>query len=455
AERHLLCAPRGDLRANSERVPSRWLVAAASVLHGRRIASDRLVDVAAPWIEHVPSFAHAVTHASFPATEQEYRLRSGRRGRHDPVTEAGTGVLRARRSRAFTRFDGNLAGVAVPSPLDEVVSSTRLESWAACPFAYFVRHVLGVDPIEVPEQQLTITAMARGALVHEILELFVGDVLARSADLQPSPDEPWSADDHRLMRRIAEQVCGDYEARGLTGRAVFWRRERAQIFALAERFLLADDQRRLAERSRPVAAELRFGFEHDGDGLDAVSMGLPDGRVLRFRGVADRVDVSQTGTVHVIDYKTGKADEFARLGADNPDARGTKLQLPVYGLAARQHVGTPDAPVEASYWFVSDRGGFKQLGYAVDDSVLARVATTLAVVVGGIERGAFPAHPDDSGKPWVVCPYCDPDGLGVADLRREWERKRDDPALAAYADLAEPRPPVDGAPTAETAGAAR
>jgi ATP-dependent helicase/nuclease subunit B len=447
-ERHLLCAPRGDLRANSERVPSRWLVAVAAALHGRRIPSDRLVDVAAPWIDHVPSFAHAVTHVAFPATEQEYRLRAGRRAPHDPVAEAGARVVRARRSRAFTRFDGNLAGVAVPSPLDEVVSSTRLESWAACPFAYFVRHLLGVDPIEVPEQQLTITAMARGALVHEILELFVGDVLARSPERQPSPDQPWSADDHRLMRRLAEQVCSDYEARGLTGRAVFWRSERSQILALADRFLLADDRRRLAERSRPVAAELRFGFDHDGGPVDAVSMRLPDGRVLRFRGAADRVDVTEAGTVHVIDYKTGKADEFSRLGPDNPDERGTKLQLPVYGLAARQLVGSPDAPVEATYWFVSDRGGFKQLGYAVDDGVLQRVAATLAVMVRGIERGTFPSHPDDSGKPWVVCPYCDPDGLGVADLRREWERKRDDPALAAYADLAEPREPVDGVATA-------
>jgi hypothetical protein len=38
----------------------------------------------------------------------------------------------------------------------------------------------------------------------------------------------------------------------------------------------------------------------------------------------------------------------------------------------------------------------------------------------------------------VDCWYCDPDGLGVADRRREWERKRDDPVFARYADLAEP-----------------
>ena len=33
---------------------------------------------------------------------------------------------------------------------------------------------------------------------------------------------------------------------------------------------------------------------------------------------------------------------------------------------------------------------------------------------------------------------CDPDGLGTVELRQHWERKRHDPAMARYADLAEP-----------------
>jgi ATP-dependent helicase/nuclease subunit B len=425
ADRRLLCAPRGDLRSSSERVPSRWLVDLPdwSPDHGR-----------GP--EHVPSFAHAVTHTEFPATEQEYRLRAG--AGHDPVVVAGGRVVRARRSRDFTRFDGNLTGVVVPSPLDEVVSSTRLESWAECPFAYFVSHLLQVEQVEDPARQLTISAWDRGSLVHEILQSFVDDVLARPVEGRAAPDEPWPPSDHARMRQLAERVCDDYEARGLTGRPVFWRRERAQILALADRFLTDDDTHRQRDCSRPVAAELRFGYGDDADGVGPVVLPLADGRNLRFRGSADRVDVSDDGTVHVVDYKTGKADDFRRLGPENPDERGTKLQLPVYGLAARQFVGRPDAPVEAHYWFISDREGFRRIGYAVDDQVLARVGATLATIVDGIERGAFPARPDASGLPWVTCPYCDPDGLGVADLRRNWERKRNDPAIAAYAEMAEP-----------------
>jgi ATP-dependent helicase/nuclease subunit B len=425
ADRRLLCGPRGDLRSSSERVPSRWLADLPEWL-----------DDPGRGAEHVPSFAHAVTHAEFPATEQEYRLRAG--AADDPVVEAGSRVIRARHGRDFTRFDGNLAGVAVPSPLDEVVSSTRLESWAACPFAYFVNHLLHVEPVEDPAQQLTISAWDRGSLVHEILQSFVDDVLARPVEARAASDQPWSPSDHDRMRQLAERVCDDYEARGLTGRPVFWRRERAQLLALADRFLTDDDTHRRRDHSRPVAAELRFGYGDDADGAGPVVMPLPDGRELRFRGSADRVDVGDDGTIHVVDYKTGKADDFRRLGPENPDERGTKLQLPVYGQAARQFVGRSDAQVQARYWFISDREGFRRIGYAVDDQVLARVGATLATIVDGIERGAFPARPDASGKPWVTCPYCDPDGLGVADRRRDWERKRNHPAIAAYAEMAEP-----------------
>jgi ATP-dependent helicase/nuclease subunit B len=437
ADRHLLCAPRGDLRASSERVPSRWLP-----------------DPSVARVDHVPSFAHAVSHTDFPATDQEYRLRAPI---DDPIVEVGGHMMRARRSRAFTRFDGNLASVAVPSPLDEVVSSTRLESWATCPYAYFVNHLLQVEPVEDPAHLLTISAWDRGSLVHEILQAFIDDVLARPPGRRPSPDDVWSPADHALMRRLAEQVCDEYEARGLTGRPVFWRRERTQILALADRFLAEDDGERRQHRTRPVAAELRFGYSAgpdsrpdagavgsgpDGGGglLDPVRVALPDGRRVRFRGAADRVDVGDDGTIHVVDYKTGKADDFRRLSPDNPDERGTKLQLPVYGLAARQYVGRPEAPVEADYWFVSEREGFRRVGYGIDDDVLVRVGGHLRTIVEGIERGAFPSRPDASGTPWVTCHYCDPDALGVSELRRQWERKRHDPAIAAYADMVEPEP---------------
>lgn len=77
--------------------------------------------------------------------------------------------------------------------------------------------------------------------------------------------------------------------------------------------------------------------------------------------------------------------------------------------------------------------------------LLARVGETMTVIVGGIESGVFPAYPRaTSTTPWVVCPYCDPDGMGVSDLQRSWNRKSGAPALAGFLDLAEPDPDADG-----------
>lgn len=442
AGRHLLCSPRGDLRASNERMASRWLV---EILELVEVIGD---DEAPAARTDVPSFAHAVTRLAFPATEQEYRLAAGDGWAidHDAVVAAGRELQASRRSSRFTRFDGNLHRHPVRSPLDDVVSATRLESWAKCPHAYFMRQVLRVEPVEDPADTLWISPLDKGSLIHEILEHFVLRVL----DAPPAPGEPWSEAHHELLRDIGGAVCDSYEARGVVGRHLFWARDRARILMRLDRFLYEDDAYRARTAASPVAAEMAFGLP--GSEHDAVDVAIAGGRTLRFRGSADRVDVTSDGTVRVIDYKTGRPYEYRGLSADNPDDHGTHLQLAVYGVAARARFGTGDpatataagagAPVAAEYWFVTDRESLTAIGYEVTDDVLERVGTTLGTIVDGIEQGQFIARPTASASdPYVRCRYCDPDGLGVAERRREWERKRHDPLVRSYAELAEPTDP--------------
>ena len=113
----------------------------------------------------------------------------------DPLLAAGAEVVASRRSDRFTRFDGNLAGLHLPSPAERVTSATRLEGWAACPFAYLLGNILGVEEVENPEDELQITPREKGSLVHEVLELFIKEVLARPPDARPRPGEPWTAAD--------------------------------------------------------------------------------------------------------------------------------------------------------------------------------------------------------------------------------------------------------------------
>lgn len=443
--RQVLCVPRGDLRRSADRVPSRWVLDLAAHLDatGAPPWGADLLARSAPWLEHIPSF-DAGLRLGAPATEQEHRLLALlATGGHlstsgDARAVAAAEVVAARRSASFTRFDGNLAGLAIPSPVDHLTSPTRLERWASCPHAHLVQDILKVVAVEDPEEEMVISALERGSLVHKVLEDFIAEVVAGGADGVPAPLQPWTDAHHRLIEEIGRRTCDEWEAQGRTGRPVFWRRDRRRILADLHSFLFHDDLHRAGHGTSPVAAELGFGFDGEGP---AVELPLPDGRQVRFRGRADRLDVATDGTLHVVDYKTGKlGDSYRAITDDDPTAAGTRLQLPVYGLAARAQHGHAGTPVHAAYWFATRKGEFKRKGYLVTDEVLQRTSATVAAIVAGIEAGRFPPHPSAQASTalWVTCEVCDPDGLGTVELRQQWERKRHDPAMAPYADQVEP-----------------
>jgi ATP-dependent helicase/nuclease subunit B len=447
ARRHLLGVPRGDLRRSADRVPSRWVLDIASARAGERWWSGDLLAATVPWVRHVASFDHGLRLLTVPATEQEHRLCSllasgGDLHRAtDPGTVLGAEVIAERRSHRFTRFDGNLGGLDVPSPIGGITSPTRLERWASCPHQHLVEDLLRAAPVENPEDVLMITALDKGSLVHDALEHFLKRVLARPESERPGRGEPWSPTDHALLQEIGAACCDRYEAMGLVGRPIFWARDRRRILGDLEATLLVDSAHRLAHGTAPLAAELAFGFV--GESLPAVEVLLPDGRRLRVRGRIDRIDIARDGTVHVIDYKTGRSRSYDGLSADDPVAGGTKLQLPLYGLAGRLAVKDPAAAVRAEYWFVTDKGEFKRVGYDVTDDVLEQAGAVLGEIVAGIEAGVFAPHPaETSTYAFITCHTCNPDGLGTAELRKQWDRKRHDPALARYAELAEPLEPV-------------
>jgi ATP-dependent helicase/nuclease subunit B len=448
ARQQYLGVPRGDLRRSTERVPSRWILDIASTLAGERWWTGDLMRAHVAWVEHVASFNEGLRTLTFPATEQEHHLRTLLVARPagagelaattaDPLLAKNAEVVSARQSSTFTRFDGNLAGLAVRSPVDGITSATRLQTWAGCPFAYFVGHVLRVEQVENPEDTLRISALDKGSLVHAALEDFIVAILDRPGADRPGPDDKWTADDRALMAKIGAEHCSEFEARGVTGRRIFWQRDRGRILADLDRFLHEDDTMRRGRRTRPVAAELAFGFTGADDPVPLV---LSDGRKLHFRGQADRVDRADDGSLHVFDYKTGSAYKFRGLTADDPDQGGLLLQLTVYGAAARQHEHEPDADVRAEYWFVSQGEDFATEGYEITPDVLAKVGESLGTIVSGIEAGVFVSRPSPlkSTAIFIECPACDPDGLGVTELRRAWDRKRFAPALVPYAQLSEP-----------------
>ena len=157
----------------------------------------------------------------------------------------------------------------------------------------------------------------------------------------------------------------------------------------------------------------------------------------------DRVEATAEGAA-VVDYKTGSTASFDAItrGEDRLD-HGRKLQLGIYGLAARQLVNDdPSADVEAMYWFVSERQKFKQIGYPLSE-VEDRLGEVVGAILSGMEDGVFPANPGESGgrpgtSPTAAfdnCAYCDFNSLCPMDRDRLWQSKCGDEQLSNYANL--------------------
>jgi hypothetical protein len=203
---------------------------------------------------------------------------------------------------------------------------------------------------------------------------------------------------------------------------VFWDRDRRRIVAELDRFLDEDAIVRERWGLTPIATELRFGLR--GSEHPAVEVALSDGRTLRFRGAADRIDRGVDGELSVVDYKTGSPRE------------GIGLQLHVYARAARAAYGGPDTPVSAAYWYVSTKHKFAWSELEVTPGTDAAFDRTLRAIVDGIEQGVFPCALDEPGA-WTYPrrSYADPDARGTRDRWRAWARKCDAPELAGYVEL--------------------
>ncbi|MEE2768373.1 MAG: PD-(D/E)XK nuclease family protein [Actinomycetota bacterium] len=437
----VLVFPRGDLGDKTETVPSRWLLDEVEADLGERPSPAHLEGLKVGWFTTSSSFAQSLEQLNQPADQHEYALAELLRDRHrgllpdvsnrrlsDRVLNRGIQLIRGREAPQLTRFDGLLDRTDLPSPADgrTILSATRLENWVKCPHAYFMRYVLGVETLGEPADEDGITSLEHGSLAHEILDRFLTESL--EAHDVPSPDAPWGPAHHQRIDVICDEEFALVELRGLTGRPLLWRRDGGQLKQALHEFLLDDNERRSNNLLTPIAAEMGFGL----DGNAPLMLHLADGRPLRFRGRIDRVDRAVGGGLVVTDFKTGKKEYYNQISEDSPDANGQYLQLPMYGLAARERLATPDADVDVRYWFLTDSG--KVVGHPLSDSVLERFDQVLTTIIDGIEQGCFPARPPKSSY-GIRCDYCDPDDLGTESRTDLWDRKRHDPRLDDYRHL--------------------
>lgn len=496
SSRHVVLSfARTDTSAQRERLPSRWLLAEVQRLLGGDgappLSADNLDDLdrfdgfdaaAGAWWVDIPSFAWRVEHddaaAMTTAAEATAAAMARRRSVGDEPAVVAPGdrpaLLRAlaasaeRQAGAFGAYTGHV-GPHAALAFDElrVGSATSFETWAVCPFRYFVRHVLDVRGLDERADSDEISAMDRGSYTHRVLEEFVGARLSGEPG-EPGDVEPFSAAELERLRAVARDVGEQFRVEGRTGRPLLWSLRSEQLLRRLEQIFLADREHREVRGVEPVAVELAFGArsapDAKGETVDSSDRGertdlvppvvirLDGDRPLAFRGFVDRVDRSREGDrLVVIDYKTGKDGGYEELhprtGPKDIVCRGRHLQLALYALAAQSRFG--DLPVSAYFWFVEKPSRTAFLGGEIDALALARLQEVLGIVVDGIEQGQFPSRPGDDGYfGWSNCGFCDFDRICPTSRGDLWEAVRAAPELHDYRELAEgPLPePADSVP---------
>lgn len=330
----------GVLRADAEgaaRRPSRYLLLLLSRFAGPGVFSEEWEKASGVALLSLPRSPLAALSGPGPLSGRERALARWRAG----LAPAGDGgeIPWHRILPALAALGARRAGALYPGPWTAVpppasASASALEELSACPYRFFLRRMVGLAPVEEPEESLSLSPAEAGEILHDIL---------RRLGKQAAADGEWPDPAGAAKRAVAR-----FARENPTGLPGLYRIQCRGIEADAAAFVEWERARAPARRGYRVEAVER-AFEIPGEG------GL-----AAFRGRVDRLDRGPNGEVEIVDYKYRDGrNERAPLERIR---HGLSHQIPVYLEFARTlspavraallflKRGVRAVPVEGSQW---------------------------------------------------------------------------------------------------------
>lgn len=338
------------------------------------------------------SYRHALGAGPRPVAAMDIAV-AGHGGEFDAQLQAIVDSLRAWARPQFDEHFGSFEGADVHWDISaRPLSASAIESYLHCPYGFFVDRILGFSTDSFDDEVEEISAKDVGLLLHSALEEFV--TAARHEGWLPGPGEPWPHHAADLATSIFLTKAQQAEAKGLTGWEPAWNAQRDMIIAAIPQFLDVDATIRTEPAMSPGEAELGFGF----DGQPTASVATSRGTSVHLRGAIDRLDVSPDGrAARVIDYKTGKASNFAKALGNRE-----KVQDLVYSAAVRAL--RPDVEEAlVSFLFVPNGGEVASVNATSDDDPVDALVEILDRVEESAIAGSFPPSYQGSRD---YCPVC-------------------------------------------------
>ena len=240
---------------------------------------------------------------------------------NDPGTHARTEALLDARTlmRPEAQFGKQLARKLYGEA--PMMSASRLEQFARCPFAQYLRYGLCAEE----RKEATERADNVGTFLHDALDAFVKAALRDGADLKTMTQE--QADE--ILNRILPPLVAEHND-GIFSRNARLREALVVKLRLIRWCVYSLLRQLRTGRFRVAATEATFGM---GEGLKPVALVLKDGTRIGIYGKIDRIDCTDDGSMfRIVDYKTGRSHTFDPTKFES----GETIQLPLYLKAAKQ-----------------------------------------------------------------------------------------------------------------------
>ena len=237
-------------------------------------------------------------------------------------------------------------------------SVTRLEQFASCAYAHFLKY--GLELMERQEYELA--AVDMGNLFHQSIDRCFAVMKERKQDWRGLTEEGRKQLVKECVARVTKEYGNTIMASSARNAYLAGRVERITdrtIWALAEQVKKGDFE--------PTGFEVSFSAI---DNLKAMRIRLSEDEELMLRGRIDRMDLCEDGEhvyVKIIDYKSGTtAFDLAAL------YYGLQLQLVVYMDAAvemeeRNHPDKEVVPAGIFYYHINDPLADRQEGMTVEE----------------------------------------------------------------------------------------
>ncbi|RXG62706.1 hypothetical protein ES695_20810, partial [Candidatus Atribacteria bacterium 1244-E10-H5-B2] len=310
-----------------------------------------------------------------------------------PTLSEGFYAARQREKEELNCFNGKIK--VDPKQVDPrlnrglMVSSSRLELIAFCPYLYFLKYILKIKPPQemIEDPGVWLDPSERGILFHQIFEEFykkLKEISPPGIFISPSYTNHWLILEDIVISHLLQK-----RKKSAPPNNLIYEHESKEILDSCRFFLHCEEEKYKGEI--PTYLELAFGTRDNRNEelgkIKAVKLSLPGGNSISFQGKIDRIDKLDEDTYRIIDYKTGTPYGFSR---SKYFQNGKQIQHALYALSLKKilaKTGISDFPkiTEAGYYFPTLNGQGRQYFYGEErrNQVLEIIDLLLDIVAQG------------------------------------------------------------------------